>query len=51
MKAKKTLRCVEKSIINSVFIVFFLVFGVKSLDKERKSCAEFRINFLFNAIE
>ena len=38
-KNMKALRCVEKSIINSVFIVFFfvLLFGVKSLDKERKS--------------
>lgn len=49
MKAEKntTLRCVEKSIINLVFIAFcftFSFFGVKSLDKESsKSLHETRL--------
>ena len=48
MKAtRKALLCVEKSIINSVFLIaFFLVFGVKSLDKERKIFGAEKINSL-----
>lgn len=44
-ESKKALLCVEKSIINSVFIVFSFVFGVKSLDKERTTLEPIKLLF------